>query len=40
VRAVYEALPGEKELEKLPGGHDWHPEMVEGTLRWFDQHLS
>lgn len=38
VRAVYEALPGEKELVEYDWGHDWHPEMVvrdrDWLLRW------
>lgn len=31
VRAVYETLPGIKELEEIDWGHDWHPRMIEGA---------
>jgi cephalosporin-C deacetylase len=39
VKAVYEALPGEKELKVYDWGHDWHPEMVENDRRWLMRHL-
>ncbi len=38
--AVYEALPGEKHLEKLDWGHDWHPSMVQRNQNWLDAHLA
>lgn len=38
--AVYEALPGTKELVKMDWGHDWHPSMVERNLGWLDGHLA
>lgn len=31
VRAVYETLPGIRELEEIDCGHDWHPRMIEGA---------
>ena len=34
VRACFRALPGNKELDELDGGHDWHPSMVETNRRW------
>lgn len=40
VRAVFEALPGEKELEELDWGHDWHPRMIEGGDAWLRGRLS
>jgi cephalosporin-C deacetylase len=40
VRALYAALPGEKELIEYPGGHDWHEEMVENNRSWMLEHLS
>jgi cephalosporin-C deacetylase len=33
-RAIFEALPGPKELVELDWGHDWHPEMIEGGRQW------
>ncbi len=38
-RAVFAALPGEKEIEELDWGHDWHPRMVEGGSAWFERFL-
>lgn len=40
VRAVFEALPGRKELAELDWGHDWHPSMVERNLDWMRQCLG
>lgn len=40
VEATYAALPGERHLVTYPGGHDWHPEMVEVNRRWLTQHLG
>lgn len=40
VRAVYEALPGEKELVELDWGHDWHESMVERNRDWMLKWLS
>ncbi len=34
VRAVFEALPGDRRLITYPGGHDWHAEMVANNLEW------
>lgn len=34
VRAIYDALVGEKHLEVLDWGHDWHPSMIENNLNW------
>lgn len=31
VRAIYDALPGDKDLEEIDWGHDWHPRMIEGA---------
>ena len=39
VRSVYEALAGEKRLDKIDGGHDWHPSMVERNRDWLLGHL-
>ncbi len=33
-RAVYEALPGDKNLVELDWGHDWHPSMIERNQAW------
>ncbi len=40
VRAVFNALAGEKELQEIDWGHDWHPEMVTGAKDWLDRWLS
>ncbi len=37
VQMAYDALPGKKHLETLDWGHDWHPNMVINTKRWFFQ---
>ena len=39
VRAVFDALPGEKKLEELDWGHDWHPGMVQRNQEWLSQWL-
>lgn len=39
-RAVFEALAGEKELEEIDFGHDWHPQMVSGGTEWLKRHLT
>lgn len=38
-RAVFAALRGEKELEELDWGHDWHPRMIAGGSDWFGRYL-
>ncbi|MBS1707350.1 MAG: acetylxylan esterase [Armatimonadetes bacterium] len=38
--AVFDALPGTKELVKMDWGHDWHPSMVDRNLDWLDRHLA
>lgn len=40
VRAVFEALPGKKELKVYDWGHDWHPEMIENNRRWLVENLG
>jgi cephalosporin-C deacetylase len=40
VRAVYDALPGERELVEIDFGHDWHPSMVERNREWLLRHLT
>ncbi|MCA0362084.1 MAG: acetylxylan esterase [Armatimonadetes bacterium] len=40
VYAVHQALAGEKELEELDWGHDWHPRMIEGGNEWMRKHLA
>ncbi|MCW5935819.1 MAG: acetylxylan esterase [Fimbriimonadaceae bacterium] len=39
VRAVYDALPGEKELAEIDWGHDWHESMVQRNKAWLDKNL-
>lgn len=39
VRAIYEALAGEKDLVEYDWGHDWHPEMVSRNQNWLLQHF-
>jgi cephalosporin-C deacetylase len=39
-RAVYGALPGEKELVEIDFGHDWHPSMVERNQAWLERWLG
>jgi cephalosporin-C deacetylase len=39
VRAIFDALAGEKELDELDWGHDWHPQMVEANRDWLLRHL-
>lgn len=36
VRAIYEALPGKRELEELDWGHDWHPQMITGAEQFLN----
>lgn len=40
VQAVYQALPGIKELVTYDWGHDWHPDMVETNRQWLLQHFE
>ena len=40
VRAIYEALPGEKRLVEYDWGHDWHPEMVPIDAAWLTEALD
>lgn len=40
VRAIYEALPGEKRLVTYDWGHDWHPEMIENNRAWLLENLD
>ena len=40
VRAIYEALPGEKRLVEYEGGHDWHPAMVPNDAAWLTESLD
>ena len=37
VKAVLGALAGEKEIEAIDFGHDWHPAMVSGGQAWLDR---
>lgn len=39
-RAVYEALPGPKELAEIDFGHDWHPSMVARNQAWLERWLA
>ncbi len=39
VRSVYEALIGEKSIESIDWGHDWHESMVERNADWLRSHL-
>lgn len=34
VRAIYEALPGKRQIEEIDWGHDWHPRMIEGAAEF------
>ncbi len=40
VRAVFEALPGEKNLIVYDWGHDWHPDMIDTNRRWLLDHMD
>lgn len=40
VRAIFQALAGEKELVELDWGHDWHPSMVDRNLIWLKRFLG
>ena len=40
VQAVFDALPGTKELVTYDWGHDWHPDMVDTNRNWLLQHFS
>lgn len=40
VEAVYNALPGLKNLLIYEGGHDWDPAMVEANRHWLVESLS
>jgi cephalosporin-C deacetylase len=37
VRAAYQALRGERNLIEYDHGHDWHPDMVQNNLSWFNK---
>ena len=39
VLSVFEALAGEKRLDEIDGGHDWHPSMVDRNREWLAEHL-
>lgn len=39
VRSIYDALPGEKGIEAIDAGHDWHESMVARNAAWFRQWL-
>jgi cephalosporin-C deacetylase len=39
VRAVYNALPGDKALIEYEWGHDWHLDMVENNRNWLLRRL-
>lgn len=40
VRAVFDALPGKKELSVYDWGHDWHPDMVANNRNWLIENLG
>lgn len=40
VERLFRALPGEKDLIRYPGGHDWHEEMVAANRAWLVRHLG
>lgn len=39
-QAIYDALPGEKEIAIYDWGHDWHPEMIGRNRNWLLKHLG
>lgn len=39
-RAVFDALPGEKEYVEIDFGHDWHPSMVERNQAWLERWMG
>lgn len=39
-QAIYDALPGVKELKVYDWGHDWHPEMVGANRAWLLSHIG
>ncbi|MEX2244455.1 MAG: acetylxylan esterase [Fimbriimonadaceae bacterium] len=39
VRSVFEALAGEKKIEAIESGHDWHESMVERNRAWLEKWL-
>ncbi len=39
VRAIFEALPGEKVMQEYDWGHDWYPPMVENNRDWLGRYL-
>jgi cephalosporin-C deacetylase len=40
VRAIFDALPGEKTLVEYDWGHDWHPEMITRNREWLSEKLG
>jgi cephalosporin-C deacetylase len=38
-RAIFKALPGEKELAEFDWGHDWTPAMISGNHAWLIKNL-
>jgi len=39
VRAIYDALAGEKRLVEYDWGHDWYPAMVDNNRQWLLDHF-
>lgn len=39
VQAVFEALPGVKQMQTYDWGHDWHPDMIETNRKWLLRYL-
>lgn len=39
VQAVYDALPGIKQLVTYPGGHDWDTQMIDNNRLWLEGNL-
>ena len=39
VESIFEVLPGQKRMERLDWGHDWHPSMVNRNRDWMLSHV-
>ncbi len=39
VRSIFGALAGEKVIEAIDGGHDWHESMIERNREWLLSHF-
>lgn len=39
VQSIFNALSGERKIDEIDGGHDWHESMIDRNQEWFLEHL-